>query len=235
MKKFLITSAFAFSAFLVTAQVSEQQKEALLDIYVATQGENWVNTWDVNQPVDQWYGVLVKNDKVVSLNLMFNNMVGSLPSSISNLTDLQTLELSFNELNGEIPAAIGDLNELKLLALNGNNLTGNIPASLGNVQTLTELHLSSNQLEGQLPTSLSNLTKLELLNVFDNKLTGTLPLGLAHSKNLQQIVIAENEIIDTEGYASLLLFKSETEFKNSNPLNPSAKTIIASETSDDEN
>ncbi len=83
-----------------------------------------------------------------------------------------------------------------------------------------------------IPTSLSNLTQLETLNVFDNKLSGTLPIGLSHSKNIKKLVVAQNDLIETEAYSSLLLFKNGPNFKPNNGFTPSTKTVIASETSE---
>ncbi len=77
------------------------------------------------------------------------------------------------------------------------------------------------------------MIKLEILNVFDNNLSGTIPLGLTHSKSLKRLVIAENDLIETEAYSSLLLFKNDKKFIPSNSLAPAVKTIVASEASDD--
>lgn len=226
MKNQLLALLLCFFSAFVVAEVSPKEKQALIDLHLATHGENWVHTWDINSPVTEWHGITVENNTVTGISLLFNNMIGTLPVSIGDFDDLKVLELSFNKLTGTIPIEIGSLSNLELLALNGNILSGSIPSSIGNIESLKELHLSSNRLLGILPTSLSNLTNLETLNVFDNKLSGTLPIGLSHSKNLKKLVIAQNNLIETEAYSSLLLFKNDPNFNPSNSLTPSAKTVI---------
>ncbi|GHC58117.1 leucine-rich repeat domain-containing protein [Ulvibacter litoralis] len=234
MKNLILTLAFIFTSIALVAQVAPKEKQALLDFYIATNGESWVNSWDINQPVKDWFGVTVKENKITGVSLLFNNMTGTIPASIGDLENLEVFEVSFNKLSGNLPTELGQLSKLKVLAINGNNISGNIPSTIGNLSALKELHLSSNKLDGSIPTSLSNLSELEILNVFDNNLVGTLPIELSYSENLKKLVIAENEIIETESFASLLLFNQEANFKNPN-ITPSAKTIIASEVNDDEN
>ena len=231
MKKLLLSLTFSLISIALIAQVSQKEEDALLDLYLATNGENWIQTWDINEPVASWHGVTVENDKVAAINLLFNNLEGNLPSSIGDLKNLRSFELSFNKISGSIPSEIGLLSKLEILALNGNNIEGSIPSTVGSLSALKELHLSSNKIGGTIPTTLSNLSNLEILNVFDNSISGTLPIALSYSENLKQIVIAENDIIEDNSFASLLLFKNHADFKTS--LTLSAKTIIASETRDD--
>jgi Leucine-rich repeat (LRR) protein len=231
MKKSLLSLTFFLLSIALIAQVSQKEEKALLDIFATMNGENWVHTWDIDQPVSGWHGVTVKNNKVIKINLLFNNLEGNLPTSIGDLKNLKTLELSFNKITGPIPSEIGLLSKLEVLGLNGNNIEGGIPSTIGSLSALKELHLSSNKIDGRIPSSLSNLTNLEVFNVFDNSIFGTLPIELSYSKNLKQIVIAKNNIIENDAFASLLLFENITDQKNN--LAPSVKTIIATETSDD--
>lgn len=235
MKKTLLVIALIVSTGIVYADVSQAEKDALTDLYVTTDGENWINTWDLNTPVNTWHGVTVKGNSVVAISLLFNNLQGVLPNSLEDLKNLEKLELSFNKLSGKIPASIGSLQKLKIFSINGNNFTGTIPATFGSLQNIKELHLSSNKLEGTIPTSIGKLDTLEVLNLFDNNLGGTVPYALAESKNLKKLVIAENYITTTEAFAGVLLFEGDDDtFKNPDMLIP-AKTVIANETNDDDN
>ena len=71
------------------------------------------------------------------------------------------LYLHNNQLSGSIPKELGNLTNLEVLRLYGNELSGSIPTELGNLVNLTELNLGGNQLSGTLPQSLTMLTKLE--------------------------------------------------------------------------
>jgi Leucine-rich repeat (LRR) protein len=236
MKKILISLSFALLSLTLIAQVSQTEKQALLDFYLATNGENWVNTWDIKEPVSNWHGITVENNQVTGISLLFNNIEGTLPASIGDLNNLKILELSFNKLSGTIPVEIGQLTSLELLIINGNDLNGSIPATIGDLETLRELHLSSNRLSGFIPGTIGNLSNLEILNLFDNNLSGTLPIGLSNLTKLKKLIIAENGIIETKVFSSILLFKDDSDLNiNNKTITPLTKTIIASETSDDEN
>ncbi|MFT5103195.1 MAG: hypothetical protein ACI86C_000847 [Candidatus Latescibacterota bacterium] len=236
MKKLFFTFCLALLTSSVFAQVSAREKQALLDIYVLTDGENWTNSWDINLPVAEWNGVSITDNKVTGISLLFNNIQGSIPNSIGDLTNLVTLELAFNNINGEIPSTIGNLTKLEVLSFNGNFLSGNIPESIGNLSALKELHLSSNLLTGAMPASLASLKDMAVLNVFDNKLSGELPSKLANHRNLRELIIAKNNFQDTEMFSTILLRNSGSQLDLSLPIMmPPAKTVIAIETSDDDN
>ena len=87
------------------------------------------------------------------------------------------IQLLFDDLSGSIPAEIGDLDALVQLYLSFNSLTGSIPKELGNLTNLTTLSLIDNQLTGSIPAELTalNLTTLELSG---NSFTGCIPLAL---------------------------------------------------------
>ncbi len=236
MRIFTTLCALVLISAATVAQVNEKEKQALLDLYVTTDGNNWNTTWDVNTPVKEWHGVTVEDSHVTALNLMFNNLKGQLPNSIGSLTSLETLELSFNQIEGTLPTTIGEIESLKSFAINSNLVKGTIPASFGKLIHLEQLHLSSNHLLGALPTALGNLENLEVLNVFDNNLSGTIPFGLSESKTLTKLIIAENEIILSDALSDVLLFEVDNE--NTRFITPSTftnKTVLAIETSDDEN
>ncbi|WP_432410907.1 leucine-rich repeat domain-containing protein [Rasiella sp. SM2506] len=233
MKRLLLTSVLALFCVIVTAQVTPKEKQALLDFYIETQGDQWVQSWDINTPVSEWQGITVENDKVTGISLLFNNVAGELPASIGDLVHLKTLELSFNKIQGALPETLGNLKNLEVLAFNGNALTGVIPGSLGNLTNLKQLHLSSNKLTGNVPTAINNLTELEVFNVFDNNLAGSLPVQLANNSNLKELMIAENNFTNIEMFSIVLLSNSGALDLEKRTLVPTAKTVIAIESSDD--
>jgi hypothetical protein len=79
------------------AEVSSD-KTVLLKLYT---NANW-NTEGFIFPVSTWYGIKLEDDKIVSINLSDNNLVGEIPNEIVALTDLKELNLQ-NSISGVIP------------------------------------------------------------------------------------------------------------------------------------
>ncbi|OAB78836.1 leucine-rich repeat domain-containing protein [Cochleicola gelatinilyticus] len=236
MKNTLLTLVALLASTLMYAEVPQKEKQALIDFYIATDGENWVNTWELNEPVENWQGVTVENNTVTGISLLFNKIKGTLPASIGDLENLKVLELSFNEISGSLPESIGKLTKLELLAFNGNFLTGIIPSSIGNLVNLKQLHLSSNQLTGTLPYSLNNLKNIIVFNVFDNKLYGSLPEDLATTQSLREVMIAENNFDNTNIFSIVMLSNSGVALDLEKPaIQKVGNSVIAIETPDDEN
>lgn len=225
-----------FIASIVLAQVSKQERQVLLNLYTATNGSEWNSPWNLDEPVETWNGITVENNKVIGINLLFNNLNGTLPGSLGELKNLKKLELSFNPISGNIPAELGNLLQLEILAINGTAVSGSIPESLGNLSNLKQLHLSSNQLSGTIPESLGNLKSIEIFNVFDNDLYGTLPVELANCQNLKQLMVAENNFKNPNDFSVILLSSSGAKIdllENSPNIEPS-RSIIAVERDESE-
>ena len=76
------------------------------------------------------------------------------------MSGLIDLDLSSNQLSGSIPPELGNLTNLQYLYLSSNQLTGSIPPELGNLTALEVLRLNDNQLSGEVPASFVNLVNL---------------------------------------------------------------------------
>ncbi|KAL9237618.1 hypothetical protein vseg_012145 [Gypsophila vaccaria] len=125
-----------------------------------------------------WTGIKCSNGtrvRIISINLDYMGLSGSLSPNISKLTALDTLVLSRNSLSGNIPASLGKLEHLKILDLSNNHFYGTIPSSLGEIQSLRELHLENNRLSGTVPNSLVQKPGLNFTYTPGNSLS--LPAG----------------------------------------------------------
>ena len=78
-----------------TSLTPPSQTQALIDLYRATNGQNWIvnGNWLKNdQPCSNWVGVTCDAaHNIARLDLPSNNLVGSLPESLRQMRNLQTL------------------------------------------------------------------------------------------------------------------------------------------------
>ena len=110
----------------------ESDREVLVALYNATDGENWSNSdnWLSNAPLGEWYGVITNDyGRVIQLVLNDNGLSGEIPPELGSLSNLRWLFLGDDALSGEIPAELGSLN-LRFLSLYRTALSGCMPSSL---------------------------------------------------------------------------------------------------------
>ena len=152
---FLVFNVFYIrmsSSFYVTPSVSS----ALCDIVAAmnlntrTDLTGWkCNSNFIIQNTTCWTGMTCNQNnpytevKAISLTV---KSVGSIPSSIGNLVNLESLTSSTGSLQGSIPESMSFLSKLRVLNFRTNKLFGTIPVSLGCLTNLQSLVLNSNSL-----------------------------------------------------------------------------------------
>ena len=146
--------------------VTNPDRAALVALYNATDGPNWVNNenWLTDAPLGHWDGVNTDAEGLVSrLSLGANSLAGPIPPELGNLANLTSLRLAGNKLTGSIPPELGNLANLTVLHLYRNNLTGPIPPELGKLANLMMLELRATSLTGPIPPELANLPNLKRL------------------------------------------------------------------------
>ena len=183
-------------------QVCSPDFDALMALYTSTGGANWTNNtgWaegaaGTDCDVCDWEGITCNsNGRVITINLGNNNLTGTIPNEIGQLTELDRLALSSNSLSGPIPSVIGSLSKLRRISLNDNALTGGIPPELGMLPNALVFNLYNNNLGGTIPPELGNATTLTNLDIRNNGLTGQPPATLRQLVNLTNFSIGNNEL-----------------------------------------
>ena len=169
---------------------------ALIALYNATNGYNWrrSDNWLTDAPLSEWHGIKTDDGRVTEIYLVDNNLTGTIPRELEDLSQLKWLFLSRNNLSGPIPQELGNLSNVKILMLSNNELTGNIPVRLGDMTALEELWLGRNELSGRIPASLGRLENLRGLYLTVNDLNGEIPDELGDLSNLRTLSIAANDL-----------------------------------------
>ncbi|KAL7197616.1 hypothetical protein ACSBR2_020203 [Camellia fascicularis] len=128
------------------------------------------------------------------LALATNHLTGPIPSSIGRLHKLQALSLQNNKFT-ELPSSIGNLTLLNILDLHNNNIQGSIPPSLGDCHSLLQLDLSVNNFNGSIPPEIMRLSAIsKSLWLGHNALTGSLPSEVGSLKNLAELDVSDNRL-----------------------------------------
>jgi hypothetical protein len=194
--RFIVLLFFSLSlvfSSLIYGDIPEVQRKALIALYNSTNGAGWTDGtgWNDNPGTEPtWYGVTCDqaNTKVLGIDLKNNNLVGTIPAELGDLSNLTSLDLSSNRLAGIIPSQLGNLADLKVLDLHSNQLTG-ISPGLENLANLTHLYLDRNRITGSIPAGFGELTGLEVLSLGANRFSGGIPPGLGSLPGLVKLYV----------------------------------------------
>lgn len=180
--------------FFAQWSISNAERSALINIYNATNGENWNRTWDLEKDPRNWFGVSVKNGVVSELNLSGNALSGNFPTYVSSLSKLTKLDLSNNKLTGEVAMGLSSLSSLIRLDVSNNRLTGNPNTTVAGLFNLEDLGLGGNQFTiSDVNGMLQNFNNIKILNISDLGLTN-IPAKIATFANLETLILDNNPI-----------------------------------------
>ncbi|SDG09049.1 Por secretion system C-terminal sorting domain-containing protein [Dyadobacter soli] len=127
---------------------------------------------------------------------LIQQVTGTLPAEIGNLSNLEVLVLDRNfSMDAHLPTGIGNLSNLtrlKISQLNSISDLGPIPFDLENFPDLEELEISGSPYSGALPADLWNLTKLQKLKIGSTNMNGPVPAAISNLPNLTHLDLAGN-------------------------------------------
>ena len=190
----------------VAVTVENPDRAALVALYEATSGPDWLNKhgWLTDAPLGEWYGVETDaSGRVVGLDLggglserINHGLAGPLPRELGDLDRLVRLELGWNSgLSGAIPPELGNLASLEELYLGDNGLTGGIPPELGQLHRLEVLWMGGNDLSGSLPPELGGMSSLRKMVLSHNpRLSGPIPLAWTALSSLESLEAAGTDL-----------------------------------------
>lgn len=173
------------------------EREVLTLLYENTGGSLWwvQDGWLSDGELGTWHGVETNSaGQVVGIELILNNLIGTIPPELGQLVHLEYLRFRGNGLSGPIPPELGNLTNLGTLNLRQNRLSGPIPPELGKLENLDTLSLYVNQLNGRIPVGLFELDQLELLILGYNELSGPIPPELGSMRSLKRVWLDFNNL-----------------------------------------
>ena len=188
----MLKALFLVISFALLVQGSDE--EVLMELYKSTNGANWKDNtnWGSSMSICTWIGVTCdSNGRVGSLSLSANNLVGQIPESLGELSELTALYLYANQLTGALPQSLANL-DLHFVDVNSNQLSGTIPSFQS--QSLQYLILYRNKFSGNLPDSIGSIGTLERLILSENQFTGSIPDSYGSLGNLMYMFLDSNQL-----------------------------------------
>ncbi len=192
--------------------MTEQEYNALYDLYYSTNGPYWnwngsvfnlpdvitfdpldfpdsvpwdFSKYDLSSPcVDRWDGITCSCADPLPDGDIYCYVIG--------------LSLPAHNVTGTLPESLTYLQYLEELDFLDNRLSSTIPSFMGKFAHLQKLSLAYNYFSGTLTESLSNLTKLTDLHLYRNELHGKLPESYCtRLTNLVTLELSHNRLSGT--------------------------------------
>jgi len=207
--EFMASGIYGIPESSEEAKVKWMERYAMSVFYHSTNGPSWANQFRFHAnslPTCQWFqNVPLTNGDIVpfgascnsagrvsSIELFNYRLVGTIPTEIALLSELQTFLLQNNNIGGSIPSEMQRLTKLEYFdCLDCQELSGTIPRWIEKWTSLRALGLTGNRIVGTIPTNIAKLTELSELALDDNFLTGDLSI-LNDVKSLRSVYMEHN-------------------------------------------
>ncbi|KAF2290500.1 hypothetical protein GH714_014143 [Hevea brasiliensis] len=206
----LLLSSFSSIFLIVNSQATPSEDVAVMLALKKSLNVPDSLGWSDPDPCN-WNHVGCSDDRrVTRIQIGRQNLRGTLPSNLQNLTQLERLELQWNNISGLLPSLNG-LSSLQVIMLSGNQFTSIpsdfftglsslkaveidnnpfsswvIPESIKNSSTLQNFSANSANISGSIPNFFGPdaFPGLTILHLAFNELEGELPASFAGSQIL---------------------------------------------------
>lgn len=186
----------------------KREREALIAIYKALDGDNWMNNenWCSDKPLKKWAGVRVENGFVKFLEITDKRDIGqrvSLPEDICNLRHLATLRLANTNID-KLPKNLAHTSLKNFFSSNNIYLTLEDLQPIYEVNGLLGIDVVANEFDAfgvgmenydmyqqpsPIPDEIFNIHSLENLRLEGCNLSGEIPEKIGQLTNLKSLVL----------------------------------------------
>lgn len=188
---------------------------------------NSICSWNIDS-VEESNGIFCQDGRVNQINVVNNNLAGSLPNELNYFSEMVVLNLYYNKLTGVIPD-LSYLEKLEQLDVDANALSGTVPESLFNLPSLVNLFLLFNEgLTGRIP-EIEDSSKLVAISLLGCSFTGTLPKSLGNLSSLRLLQLKDNNFEGSIPPKLMSLPNLETLGLDGNRLSGSIPPVIINE------
>ena len=173
---------------------------SLLNITMPTNGTHFIPevslTMDNNELTGSFPSEIGQLTDVKYLSFSSNSFSGTIPDEIGSLENIESFDTSLNFINGKLPDIFDRLVYLKSFNVALNYLSGSLPQTLlYNSTVLNSLNISRNIFGGSeplLPEDLGQMTSLTSLDLSTNQFSGPIPESIGEMKNLVELRLDQN-------------------------------------------
>lgn len=172
---------------------------AMLAVYKALKGENWMKPWNTRKPMTEWTGVILEEiegeQRIVGLSLNDFKLSGDLANEIGNLRELRSLKVGGIGKVYKCPNSLINLRKLETLDVNFSDGTEwFLPNDMSSMLSLKVFKPAALKVPIESFAGFYTLPALEELNLSTMYLIGDLPTGISKMKSLKSLSLAGTNI-----------------------------------------
>lgn len=171
----LFTNFSLFLSLLLCLANSQQNDDAVAMMKLRDSlGNPSTLGWSGSDPCN-WLHVGCLNNRVARIQIGNQNLQGTLPPELKDLTQLTRFEVMNNQLTGALPSLSG-LSSLQVLFLHNNTLSSIPPDFFAGMTSLTSVYLDYNPLKSwEIPESLKDASALKEFSANGANVAGKIP------------------------------------------------------------
>ncbi|KAL9258979.1 Receptor protein kinase CLAVATA1-like protein [Drosera capensis] len=131
------------------------------------------------------------------INLVGCNLTGTIPVELKALKELRYFNISNNDFSGVFPGeVVREMVDVEVMDVYNNNFTGELPVEVARLRKLRHLHFGGNYFSGEIPLRYGEMKGLRFLGLNGNGLSGRIPNSLSGLTGLTHLFLGYFNVFD---------------------------------------